>query len=159
VGKPVLGSLLVLFGAVFFALTFREGDPRPYQRVIDSIFHNWMAMTAFTLVLWTVWQGSFGRIPKLFHLLSGLLFLFFLVFSAIGLVMWPPLWDFLRLLNISQDKVQPIAVFGVVGAWFLGCMWLLLRRFFRWMGRRYQHHGVAVGFGPLYFYFRRRRAS
>jgi hypothetical protein len=35
---------------------------------------------------------------------------------------------------------------------------LLIRGVFRMMGRRYQHHGVAVGLGPLYFYFRKRRS-
>ena len=116
-------------------------------------------MTALTFAVWTVRQGWFGSVPKLFQVLAGFLFLFFMVFSAIALVVWAPLWDFLRLFHVSQDEVQPIAAFGVIGVWFLGCMALLARRFFRWMGKRYQHHGVAVGFGPLYFYFRRRRTS
>jgi hypothetical protein len=158
-GKPLVGSILVLLSAGFLLLTMREGDPHPYQRLIDSVFHNWMAMAAFAFVLWTVRRDWFGNVPGFFRFLGGFLFLFFVVFAAIALVVWPPLWSFLRLFHVSQYQVQPIAAFAVVGLWFVGCIALLVRRFIRWMGKRYQHHGVAVGFGPLYFYFRRRRAS
>jgi hypothetical protein len=155
----LIGSFLVVVSAAFFVLTIREGDPRPYQRLIDSMFHNWIAMASFAFALWTVRRGWFGTVPRLFHVLGGFLFLFFILFSAVALVVWPPLWNFLRLFRVSQDEVQPIAAFAIIGVWFVGCMAVLFRRFIRWMGKRYQHHGMAVGFGPLYFYFRRKRAS
>lgn len=116
-------------------------------------------MAGFTAMLWAVRRGWFGTIPGFFRWLSGFLLLFFAVFAGIALVAWPPLWEFLRVFHISQREVQPIAGLTVIAVWFLACIALLVRRFIRWVGKRYEHHGIAVGFGPLYFYFRRRRMS
>ena len=116
-------------------------------------------MAGLAFILWAVRRGWFGIVPRFFRLLSGFLFPFFVVFAAIGLVAWAPLWEFLRLFRVSQREVQPIAGLAVIASWFFACMVLLVRRFIRWAGKRYQHHGIAIGFGPLYFYFRRRRAS
>ena len=101
-------------------------------------------MATFSFALWTVRRGWFGSVPRFFRLLGGLLFLFFVLFSAVALVVWAPLWNFLRLFHISQDEVQPIAAFAVIGVWFFGCMALVFRRFLRWMRKRYEHHGVSL---------------
>jgi hypothetical protein len=154
-----LGSLVVLLSAVFLVLITREGGPYPYQSVIDAILHNWIAMAALTLLMWAVRKGWLVIVPPFFRWLSGFLFVFFVVFAGIGFVAWPNLWEFLRLFHVSQYEVQPVVGLLVIAVWFLTCVALLLRRFMQWIGKRYQHHGVAIGFGPLYFYFRRRRTS
>ena len=79
--------------------------------------------------------------------------------SALGILRWQPLWTLLGGFGVSQETALPIALFAVFAAWLLALAVLLIRGFCRWMGQRYEHHGVAVGFGPLYFYFRRRKAS
>ena len=144
---------------MFFVLTLGEGKHNPYQPIIDAVLHNWVAMVAFVFVLWATRRDWFGPLPAFLRTLAGLLSLFYLLFSAVALVVWAPLWDFLRLFHVSQKQVQPMAGFAVVGVWALLCVVMLIRGFIRWIGKRYQHQGVAIGFGPLYFYFKRRRAS
>jgi hypothetical protein len=39
---PRLNVYALILGAVFLILTLNEGQPGPYQRVIDALFHNWL---------------------------------------------------------------------------------------------------------------------
>ena len=142
----------------FLLLTLREGSPEPYQRIIDSVFHNWMVLSLFVVSLWGVRSGWFGPIPRLLYGLAGLLVLFFALFLSLSVIA-SPLWQGLRLFRVPTTDVQFIAAMIAIAVWFFACVWFLFRGFLRWLGKRYQHHGVAVGFGPVYFYFRRRRVS
>jgi hypothetical protein len=154
-----IGSTIVILAAAFSILTPYEGQPAAHQRVIDSLFHNWFAMSAITAALWLARRGNFGSLPKLLRILYAPLFAFFLLVSMLDFFLWRPLWDALKPFGVVEVDAVPVAVMGVFAVWGIGIAVLVVRGTFRWFRRRYEHHGVAVGFGPLYFYFRRRRAS
>src|SRR5690606_8641403 len=116
-------------------------------------------MGAVTFVLWGVRRSWMGTLPAFLHALAGILSFSFGLISVLGILRWQPLWGFLGGFGVSQESALPTALFAVFAAWLLALAFLLIRGFFRWMGKRYEHHGVAVGFGPLYFYFRRRHSS
>ena len=154
------GFVLVLFCAVFLSLALMQETLTPALRGwIASALSNWMAMGAVAFGLLGVRRGWLGPLAGLPHALAGLLALSFGLISTLGILRWQPLWAILGRVGVSQETALPIALFAVFAAWLLALAVLLIRGFFRWMGKRYQHHGVAVGFGPLYFYFRRRKAS
>jgi hypothetical protein len=157
--RSLIGCAIVAGSAVFFLLALREGNPGPQQRAIDSILHNGLAMGAVAGALLCVCQGWLGPVPRFLQPFAKLLLLTFLLFSGLGLVAWLPLWEVLKPFHFSRPKAQALAAFSMIAVWFSSCAWLLMRPFIRWIGKRYEHHGVAVGFGPLYFYFKRRRAS
>ena len=140
-------------------LTLREGSPYPYQRVVDSIFHNWMAMGLLTIALWMTRRFLVDVMPRVFQILSGFLLVSTALITGLGLAAWAPLWTLLQPFQIPQTKVQPLAAFALIAVWFLICAGFVFRGMFRWIRSRYEHHGVAVRSGPFYFYFRRRRVS
>jgi hypothetical protein len=154
-----ISCAIVLATGGFFLLTLREGSPEPYQLLVDSIFHNWIAMGSITIALGISRRISADAMPRAFQIVSGLLLLFSALITGLGFIAWMPLWDLLEPLQISQTKTQPVAAFALIAMWFLICTGILLRGIFRWIHSRYEHHGVAVRSGPLYFYFRRRRIS
>jgi hypothetical protein len=154
-----IGSIIVILAAVFSLLTPNEGHPAVYQRVVDSLFHNWFAMTAVTAMLWLARRSIFGSLPRLIRVLTGPLLAFFLLVSMLDFVLWRPLWAALKPFGVVEVDAVPIVVMGVFAVWGIGIAVSVVRGAFRWFRRRYEHHGVAVGLGPLYFYFRRRRAS
>jgi hypothetical protein len=154
-----ISCTIVLVFAAFFMLTLREGSPEPYQRLVDSIFHDWIAMGSITLALWIVRRISADFMPRALQIVSGLLLLFSALITGLGVIAWTPLWELLKPFQISQTKAQPLAAFGLIALWFVFCAGILFRGVFRWLRVRYEHHGVAVRSGPLYFYFRRRRIS
>jgi hypothetical protein len=154
-----IGSTIVILAAVFFLFTPYEGQSSLHQRVIDSLFHSWFVMGAATAALWLARREKFGSLPKLLRVLAGPLFAFFLLVSMLDFFLWRPLWDVLRPFGLVEVDAVPVAVMGVFAVWGIGIAVLVVRGTFRWFRRRYEHHGVAVGFGPLYFYFRRRRVS
>jgi hypothetical protein len=153
-----ISCTIVLAITAFFLLTLREGSPEPYQRLVDSLFHNWIAMGSITITLWIVRGLSTDFMPRVFRIMSGSLLLFSALITGLGIIAWTPLWDLLKPLQISQTKAQPFAAFALIALWFVFCAGILIRGIFRWIRSRYEHHGVAVRSGPLYFYFRRRRA-
>jgi hypothetical protein len=153
------GSVIVVLAAIFFVLSTNEGHPSPHQRLIDSLFHTWFAMGGVTVALWLSRRGTFGPLPRLIRIVAAPLLAFFLLVSMLDFLSWRPLWDVLKPFGIVQADAVPIAIMGVFAIWGIGITVLVLRGTVRWFRRRYEHHGVAVGFGPLYFYFRRRRAS
>jgi hypothetical protein len=116
-------------------------------------------MGAIAILLWSIWRGSLGHVHRLIGLTAGLLALYFILIAGLGIVGWPPLWEMLKPFNVIQAKAQPLVLFGVFAVWFFACAVFLLRGLFRWLRKRYEHHGVAVGLGPIYFYFKRRRVS
>jgi len=159
VGQSWIGCTIVLLCAGFFLLTLREGTAAPYQQIVDSIFHNWIAMGSVTIGLWVVRRLWRGTMPRAFQILSGFLLLCFALFTGLNLVAWTPLWQLLKPFRVPQSKAQALAAFALVAMWFFFCVGFLFRTVFRWLRNRYEHHGVAVGFGPMYFYFKRRKAS
>jgi len=150
---------MVLLCAGFFLLTLREGSPDPYQRLVDSIFHNWMAMGLLTAALWMTCRGLVDFIPRVFQMLSGFLLLFSALITGLGLIAWTPLWQLLQPFEVHQAKIQPMAAFVLIAVWFLVSIGFVFRGLFRWISGRYEHHGIGVRSGPFFFYFRRRRAS
>jgi hypothetical protein len=158
VGQSWIGCIGVLLSAGFFVLALREGASNPYQRVVDSLLHSWVAMGVVTVGLLVIRRMWGATMPRVFQILSGCLLSFFALFTGLDLVAWTPLW---RALNsqVPQSQAQALAALVLIGVWFFTCMGFVLRTFLRWIRRRYEHHGFAVGVGPLYFYFRRRRTS
>src|SRR5215831_21087105 len=154
-----IGSTIVIFAAAFALFTPFEGQSTPHQRVVDSLFHSWFAMSGITAALWLARRETFGSLPKLLRVLSVPLFAFFLLAGMLDFVVWRPLWQALKPFGVVEADAVPVAVMGVFAVWGIGIAVFMVRGPFRWFRRRYEHHGVAVGFGPLYFYFRRRRAS
>jgi hypothetical protein len=154
-----ISCTVVLASAGFFLLTTREGSPEPYQRLVDSIFHSWVAMGSITIALWIARRISADLMPRAIQIMSGFLLLFSALITGLGFIAWMPLWDILTPFQISQTKAQPLAAFALIAVWFVICASILLRGIFRWIHSRYEHHGVAVRSGPFYFYFRRRRVS
>jgi hypothetical protein len=154
-----IGSTIVILAAVFALFTPYEGQSSSHQRLIDSLFHSWFAMAGVTAALWLARQGTFGSLPRLIRILSAPLFAFFLLASMLDFALWRPLWAALKPFGLVEVEAVPVAVMVVFAVWGIGIAVLVVRGTFRWFRRRYEHHGVAVGFGPLYFYFRRRRAS
>jgi hypothetical protein len=154
-----VGCTFVLLSAGFFLLTLREGTSDPYQRLVDSIFHNWMAMGSFTIALWLIRRAFFDVMPRLFQFLSGFLLLFSALITGLGLIAWPPLWQFLQPFQLPQTKAQPLAAFVLIAVWFFISAGFVLRGIARWIFGRYDHHGVGVRSGPFFIYFRRRRIS
>ena len=154
-----IGSTIVIFAAAFALFTPFEGQSTPHQRVVDSLFHSWFAMSGITAALWLARRETFGSLPKLLRVLSVPLFAFFLLAGMLDFVVWRPLWQALKPFGVVEVDGVPVAVMGVFAVWGIGIAVFMVRGTFRWFRRRYEHHGVAVGFGPLYFYFRRRRAS
>ena len=140
-------------------LNLREGSPAPYQRLVDSIFHSWVAMGSITIALWIARRISADVMPRAIQIVSGFLLLFSALITGLGFIAWMPLWDLLKLFRVSQTKAQPLTAFALIAVWFLICAGILFRGIFRWIRNRYEHHGVAVRSGPFYFYFRRRRIS
>jgi hypothetical protein len=147
-------SVLILVCAGFFLLLLREGNPEPYQRVADSIFHNWMAMGLVALGLVAIRRWD---MPRVFRLLSGFLLLLAGLITGLGLIAWPPFWKAVSTFGVPRTA-QPVIGLTLVAVWLVLCFGVLIRTLIRWLHERYEHHGFALGVGPLYFYFRRRRA-
>lgn len=154
-----ISCTIVLAIAGFFLLTLREGSPEPYQLLVDSIFHNWVAMGSITIALWIARRLSAEVMPRVFQIMAGFLLLFSALITVLGIIAWMPLWELLKPFQISQTKAQPLTAFALIALWFVICAGILFRGIFRWLRIRYEHHGVAVRSGPFYFYFRRRRIS
>jgi len=154
-----ISCTVVLASVAFFLLTLREGSPEPYKRIVDSLFHSWVAMGSITIALWIARRISADAMPRAIQIVSGFLLWFSALITGLGVIAWRPLWDLLKPFQISQTKAQPLAAFILIAIWFLICAGILFRGIFRWISSRYEHHGVAVRSGPLYFYFRRRRVS
>ena len=155
-GQAWIASILVMLFAGFFMLLLREGRPESYQRLADSIFHNWVAMASVAVGLVLLRRLD---MPRGFRLLSGFLLLLAALVMGLDLIAWAPLWQILTPLHLPQKNLQPLAALALVGIWLVLCLGGVCRMFVRWVSARYEHHGFAVGAGPLYFYFRRRRTS
>ncbi len=119
-----------------------------------------MAVCAFALIL--ARRRMFGPLPRFLGSLSGVLLPIFIILTILGLLIWSPFWAAMASFGVVENEVRRPAIEVTIALALLGCGGLMLRTVFRWMRNlrnRYEHAGVAVGFGPLYFYFRRRRVS
>jgi hypothetical protein len=156
---PWCGSGIVLLAAVFLSLTVNEGFSSGHLRLIEFVFHSWPAMTAFTTALWLVRRGVLGSLPRMIRALATTLLLLFGTFTFFAFLDSPMVWKIVESLGVSRRRGAPIAMFAATALFVVAGAWLLIRGVFRWIGGRYQHHGVAIGFGPIYLYFRRRRGE
>jgi hypothetical protein len=154
-----IGSTIVIGGAAFLLLTLNEGHANQYQRVIDSLFHSWFVTACVAIAVWLARRDVFGSLVPVLRRLSSVVAAYFGLCSSVAFFMSQALWDALKPFGVVQYDVQPAAVFGVIGLWSIFFFGLLMRHVLRGFRKRYQHHGIALGFGPVYFYFRRRRAS
>ena len=119
-----------------------------------------MGLCAFALVI--VRRKKFGPLPRFLRGLSGVLLPIFTILAILGLLIWPPLWSALASFGVVEHEVRRSAITVTLAIGLLVCGLLMLRTVFRWirnLRNRYEHAGVAVGVGPLYFYFRRRKTS
>jgi hypothetical protein len=155
-----IGSTIVILATVFFLLTLNEGRPGPYQPVIDALFHNWIVTASAASAVWLARREAFGPLrPRLIRALSGVIMIYFAMCSTVALLVSQRLWDLMKPLGIPQNDVQPAAVLLTIWFWGILLIGLAVRGVFRRFRKRYEHHGVALGLGPVYFYFRRRRIS
>ena|SRR5213593_1091292 len=155
-----IGSTIVIVGTVFLLLTVSEGRSNPYQPTIDSLFHNWAVTACVAVAVWLARRGVFGHLrSRLLRGFSTLVVVYFALFSSVALLTTQGLWDALKPFGVVQRDIQPGVVLGMIWLWGTALIVLFARGLVRWFRHRYEHHGVAIGFGPLYFYFRRRRIS
>jgi hypothetical protein len=157
-----IGSTLVVLATAFFIAALSHPQTPGYRQLVDSVFQSWIAMAVCALALWLARRKAFGPLPSILRSVSGVLLPLFVILSILGLLTWSPLWAALAPFGVIEKEVRRPAITATIAFGLLGCGFLMLRTFFRWIrrfSRRYEHAGVAVGFGPLYFYFRRRRTS
>lgn len=152
------GSGIVMLCAIFLLLTLNEGNPSEYQRALDFVFHSWPLMAAATVGLWAARRGRFGNLPMPLRAIATILLPFFCLFTFFALINSPLTWMILGPLGVSRSQATSIATLIAVGLFVVGGGWLFIRGLFGWISERYQSHGVAVGLGPVYFYFRKRRS-
>ena len=157
VPRSWVASTIVLVTASLFVLTVSRAPDNSLQRVIESTLHNSMTMAACAVALYFARRGMFGRLPSILKVVSAFLLPSFILFSILGLALWPVFWEVVKPLGLVRDRAAPIVVFGSIALWCLSLVWVTLRGMIRWLRNRYEHHGVALGLGPVYFYFRRRR--
>ena len=154
--------MLVILATTSFLIALSKPHTPAYRQVVESVFHNWIAMAVCVAALWVARRKAFGPLPIALRGISGVLLPIFLIFTFLGLWIWPPVWDVLRPLGVIEKHARPAAIQATMAVGLIGCLLLMLRATFRWIrtfGRRYEHSGFAIGFGPLYFFFRRRRIS
>src|SRR5262249_42542303 len=130
-------------------------DTRP--GTLDSLFRNWIAISVATALLWLARRGTFGPLPSFLRRVSAVELPLFGFIVGYAILLWPPIWTAVNGLGLDAIKIETVAISTLIAVWVLGCVFLIFRGFFRWFRKRYEHHGFAVGLGPLYFYFRRRR--
>jgi hypothetical protein len=151
------GSGIVILGATFLLFTINESNPSRYQTFVNFVFHNAPLMFVATAILWLARRGQFGNLPGKVRALATILLPFFCLFTFFALVSSSLVWTTLEPLGLSRTRNAAVAIYGAVILFLIAGTWLLIRGLFRWIGGRYQHHGLAVGLGPIYFYFRKRR--
>ena len=111
------------------------------------------------MVVWWARRETFGVLPSPLRGLSTVVVTFFAMFSTVAILISHVLWDALKPFGVVQQTVEPVVVFGFVFLWWLFLAGLFIRAIIRSFRGRYEHHGIALGVGPIYFYFRRRRIS
>ena len=153
------GSGIVIIGAVFLLMSINEGKSTGYQGYVDFVFHSWPLMAGVSTILWLARRGHFGSLPRTVRAISTILLPFFALFTFFAFLSSPLLWTIVQPLGLSRRQGAPVAAFAAAVLFLVGGGYLLIRGFFRWIGGRYQHHGVAVGLGPIYFYFRKKRSQ
>jgi hypothetical protein len=152
----------VILAATAFLGALSKPQDYAYRQFIESVFHNWVAMAAGAVALWFARRKAFGPLPTILRGVSGVLLPIFVILTFLGLLIWPPLWHALRPFGVIESETRPAAITAMMTIGLIGCALLMMRAVFRWVrgfGRRYEHSGLAVGFGPVYFFFRRRRIS
>ena len=160
--RSAIGSTLVVLVGIFFLIAISQPEAMPYREIVDSVFHNWIAMAVSAIALWLARRETFGPLPPVLRFASGVLLPMILIVTALSLLIAPEFWAMLRPFGIVEKEVRRPAITATIGVGLAGCGLLMLRAFLRWvwgLSRRYEHSGFAVGFGPLYFFFRRRRTS
>ena len=151
------GSGIVILGAIFLLLTVNEGKPSGYQSFVDFVFHSWPLMAAATTIIWIARRGQFGSVPRTVRAIATILLPFFGIFTFFAFLSSPLLWTIVDPLGLPRNQGTPLVIFAAAVLFVVVLTLLLIRGVLRWVGGRYQHHGVAVGLGPIYLYFRKKR--
>jgi hypothetical protein len=157
-----IGSTLVIVATASFLIAVSKPQTPAYRHALESVFHNWIAMALCAVALWVARRKSFGPLPTILRVVSGVLLPIFVILTFLGVLIWPPFWDVLRPFGVIEKEARRSAITITMTVGMIACALLVFRALFRWVrsfGRRYEHSGFAVGFGPLYFFFRRRRIS
>ena len=152
----------MILATVSFLVALSKPQSPAYRQVLEAVFHNWIAMAVSATTLWIARRKTFGPLPTILRGVSGVLLPIFVILTVLGLLIWPPLWDVLRPFGVIEKQARPAAITTTMTVGLIGSALLMIRAVFRWVrsfGRRYEHSGLAVGFGPVYFFFRRRRIS
>jgi hypothetical protein len=155
-----IGSALVVFVVIFFLIALTQPQTASYQKIVDSVFHNWVAIAICALALWVARRETFGPLPPLLRVAAGVLLPILVIVSILTLLIWPPFWAMLQPFGVIETEIRRRTITATIAVGLLYCLFLMLRTFLRWIwrfSRRYEHSGFAIGLGPLYLFFRRRR--
>ena len=151
-----------MLATAVFVIALSKPQTPAYRQIIESVFHNWAAMGVAATALVLARRRTFDPLPVVMRFVSGVLLPILVILTLLGLLIWAPLWEALKPLGVIESQARPGAITATITVGVIGCALLMLRALFRWVrgfGRKYEHSGLAVGFGPLYFFFRRRRVS
>jgi hypothetical protein len=61
-------------------------------------------MAVCVVALWVARQNAFGPLPMILRGISGLLLPIILIFTFLGLWIWPPVWDVLKPFGFIEIK-------------------------------------------------------
>jgi hypothetical protein len=149
----------VILALAIFAIALAKPQNPAYRQVVESIFHNWITMGLAAAALVLARRRALGPLPSVLRMISGVLLPVLMILTVLGLLIWSPFWEFLRPFGVIEKDVRLGAITATMTVGMIGCGLLMFRAVYRWVrsfGRNYEHSGLAVGFGPLYFFFRRR---
>ena len=152
----------MILATVIFVIALSKPQDPAYRQVIESVFHNWAAMGIAAAALVLARRRALGPLPFVMRFVSGVLLPVMVILTVLGLLIWPPLWEMLKPLGVVENEARLGAITTTITVGVIGCALLMFRALFRWVrgfGRKYEHSGLAVGLGPVYFFFRRRRIS
>src|SRR5262249_42457228 len=90
-----IGSVLVVLATAVFLIAISKPQTPAYRQVLESVFHNWIAMAVSAVALWVARRKSFGPLPTILRVVSGVLLPIFVILTFLGLLIWPPFWDVL----------------------------------------------------------------
>ena len=83
-----------------------------------------MGLGAAALVL--ARRRALGPLPSILRLVSGALLPVLVILTALGLLIWSPFWEFLRLFGVMEKDVRLGAITATMTVGLIGCGLLML---------------------------------